>query len=215
MPKLDPVVKKRLYEALRDGNLDVVKECINNNSVDVNECIPADGCMEQPPLHLASKFGHLHIVRYLVEECHVDVDAKPRYDSAVRLAFDNKQLEVARYLATECHANIEETDKDGTGRYYNQTHLFRAVKKGDLESIQFLVQEWHVDVNAKLGFYGGGTVMHYVMVLCDLETCLEIMKYLTHHGHADVEMKDDHGYTVLLEAIARNQFQVAQYLIEY
>ena len=55
----------------------------------------------------ASEEGHLEVVKYLVEQCHANVEAKDNdgYTPLIR-ASENGHLEVVKYLVEQCHAKI-------------------------------------------------------------------------------------------------------------
>ena len=65
---------ERFVNALQSGNLGEVKDCIDHDYIDANKFIEYSS-RSVPPLRIASRHGHLSIVRYLVEEYKVDVEA--------------------------------------------------------------------------------------------------------------------------------------------
>jgi hypothetical protein len=178
-PKLDPDVEKRLYYALRDGKLDEVRDCINNHGIDAN-------LFEPNPLYIASQYGHLDIVRYLVQECHVDIDSRSCGNTAVHTACEHLKLSTVRYLARECHAKLEQF-KDSYGNCVIRPLVFSAIDMNDLEMIQFIIQDFQLDVNT-IAYYGC-TFLHYV--LRKKYPRWPIIKYLIQQCHADVEMLVD------------------------
>ena len=59
------------------------------------------------PLHCASRWGHLAIVQYLVEECHSNVEAMTTSGwTPLHYASCNGYFDVVKYLVEECHARI-------------------------------------------------------------------------------------------------------------
>ena len=64
-------VAKDFFDAARDGDLDKVKECLSKG---VGAEAKTDSGLTA--LHYASDKGHLEIVQYLIETCHVDMEAK-------------------------------------------------------------------------------------------------------------------------------------------
>lgn len=128
-------------------------------------------------LILAIKFGHLEIVRYLVEENQADIN-----QSASIIPFNQN----GRSIGLPLHA---------------------AVMKGDIDLIKFLIEERKVDVNAlsassKVGcfvtgirydFYQGiNTALHYAVYYLEGEKRGNVVRYLVEHG-ADMLIRNKCG----------------------
>ena len=95
-------------------------------------------------LQSASHYGHLDIVKYLVEECHCDASEKDVAGrAALHLASIRGHLNIVKYLVEECHCDASEKDDDG------RTALSYACYHGHLNIVKYLVEECHCDVNAK------------------------------------------------------------------
>jgi ankyrin repeat protein len=147
-------------KAAKDGNLDQVKECIQNG-VD-REAKDSDG---QTALHKATSKGHLDIVRYLAETCQVDEDVVRWVNqnevrrTMLQIAHCSDHLDVVRWLIEAGHINME-------AKEYNEftaLHLIIA---------QYLIAERYVNLEAKDEY--GYTALH-------LATCyghLDIVQYL-------------------------------------
>ena len=198
----------RFYEALQIGNLDEVKDFIDHDGIDVNEHIEYSNISDLP-LCIASQYGHLPIVQYLVEECKVDVEAGGIGFTAVYYACCLGHLDIVRYLAKKCHVNLE----GGTYRsyFYTESVLVHTTssRHAQLEIIQFLVQECHVNVNS-VSSYNEYTALHFAVI----HDRLDIIECLTLHGHADVEKKDINGFTPFLRACNGSNFKAVKYLIQ-
>ena len=82
---------------------------------------------------MTSKEGHLDIVKYLVEECHANIEAKDN-DGCTPLhrASDYEHLDIVKYLVEECHCNVEAKDNDGC------TPLHRASDYEHLDIVKYL-----------------------------------------------------------------------------
>ena len=86
-------------------------------------------------------FGYLDIVKYLVEECHFDVEAKDISGrTPLHIALENGHLDIVKYLVEECHANIETKDE------YVWAPLHTASYAGHLNIVKYLVEECHCNV---------------------------------------------------------------------
>jgi ankyrin repeat protein len=73
-----------------------VKYLVEERHVDPNSC---ENEAKHSPLHLASAFGHLDIVRYLVEErnCHTECRTK-NGNTSLHLAAQGGRLDTVKYL---------------------------------------------------------------------------------------------------------------------
>ena len=130
--------KKKFLEAADTGNLVRLKECISKG-VDKG----AKNKYGYSALHLASGNGHLEIVQYLIETCHVDKEAKDKRGStALHVTSYHGQLNIVKYLVEICHVNTEAKDNSGW------TALHRASKHGHLEIVKYLVAKCHFDKEA-------------------------------------------------------------------
>ena len=203
-------IKSGFFNALRCGNLEMVKDYVEQKGIDANQCVCDHSGSFGYPLHIACRFGYLPIVRYLVEECKVDAEfANQRCTKAVNVACIDDKLEIIRYLAKECHVNLE----GGTYSFgsLDPSVLIYAVQHTcDVPTIRFLVQECQVNVNSTIGSWNGLTALH----IASLKDYFYLVVCLTQYGHADVEIKDDEGYTPLMHASNKCNFETAQYLIQ-
>lgn len=92
------------------------------------------------PIIWAAGSGHLHVVRYLVEECSCDPAqqqvAKRSFGGRTPLhwAARNGHLPVVKYLVGECHVDIEMATSDGT------TAFCWASWQGHLPIMEYLAQ---------------------------------------------------------------------------
>ena len=73
--------ESNIFEACRDGKLTSVQWLIEKEHVDKNKRVEFQifeqgFLINDTPIHIATKFGHLPIVQYLIEEQNVDIDIK-------------------------------------------------------------------------------------------------------------------------------------------
>jgi hypothetical protein len=149
----------KLVFAARSGNLEMVKEVVTEGfNIEVGKVA----------LHFASDGGHLDIVQYLIEECHVDKDVRDDdYGSAAQhFASASGHIEILRYLIETCHADKNAKDDDGC------TALHYASAKGYMDIVKYLIEACHVDKDAKDN--NGYSAIHYAVDSSNKE----IMRYL-------------------------------------
>ena len=160
-------------EAVKLGQLDVVKDFINNQGIDANKQY-----VSKSTLHIAIEHGHLDIVRYFTEECNVNVNTKgSRHGpSAFTAAWNHRRFDILRYFAKECPAKIEYISTDA------RAILLNSAENGDLESVQFFVGEGIVDVN--VAGRDQQTALHRA-VYNDRNN---IVEWLIHQGHAKLDV---------------------------
>ena len=93
-------LREQLMRASADGSLSKVKYLMGLWHVDPHLC--RDGENDNTPLHLASNFGHLDIVRYLVEERNCDVVCRNKHgNTPLHYATLGGRLDVVQYLISE------------------------------------------------------------------------------------------------------------------
>ena len=150
-PKFPPVTEKpadfepNLFKAVFVGKLSSVQYLIEVEHKNPNRrrnwgLFDSGGT----PLHTAAEFGHLDIVKYLIEECHCDLEAKDRYrNTPLHQAVRFGHLNIVKYLIEDCHCDPKEKNNNGW------TPLFTASQEGHLEVVKYLIEECHCDPNEK------------------------------------------------------------------
>ena len=184
-------------QAGRCGNLSKVQECVRSG-VDV-EVERGDSWRV---LHYASSGGHLEVVKYLVEQCHVDIYARTNGGwTALHFASVEGHLEVVRYFVHDCHVDVSTKSDEGC------TALHGSCEKGQLLILRYLIQECHVDVNTKSN--NGCTALHSAAQ----NGSLSIVQYLIHDCHVDVNIKANDGTNALHLASFGGQLDVVRFLL--
>eukprot|EP00889_Picochlorum_renovo_P004553 jgi/Picre1/31583/NNA_006935.t1 len=97
-------------------------------------------------LHSASKYGHLHIVRYILETMgDVDVNARdPLQRTAFMLACKYGHIDVVKYLYGTV-GNVDVNAKDHNDR----TALILACRNGRTDAVKYLLSIAEVDVHKR------------------------------------------------------------------
>ena len=150
-----------------------------------------DGCDKNKILCQVCHYGHVEVVKYLVEKC--EVNAREYNDCAVKWACEAGHLEVVKYLVEKCGANAR-AENNWSGRY--------ASARGHLEVVKYLVEKCGADVR----IYND-----YAVQWACRAGRLEVVKYLIEKCGANARAKDDYAVHWASEY---NYFEVIKYLIE-
>ncbi|KAJ8533222.1 hypothetical protein ON010_g14032 [Phytophthora cinnamomi] len=133
------------------------------------------------------------VVRFLVEECGVDVNASNTNDyTALMWAVRSGEVEVVRYLAGQSGINVDAKDN------YGYTALMKACKGGRVAIVQCLVEAGSdVDESDGLGHTplmiasGCG---HREIVWHLVERCHAVLNSRNNRGETAVRLASDCGY---------------------
>ena len=118
--------------AIRNDWIDIVKLLITQYGYDPQQCnISGDNTA----LQVAARYGRLHIVQYLHEECNCNVYTTNSHgDTPLHEAADEGHLDVVQYLHIKCNCNINTINNcNGT------TPLHYAAGSGHLNIVQYLL----------------------------------------------------------------------------
>ena len=137
------------------------------------------------PMKCALRNGHLEVVKYLYEACCVDLT-----DEDIR---ESKTKEIKEYFSAIFEDKPSGFDND----------IYRAAKKGNLTSVQYLVERYHFDIETKDN--DGCTPMKYAIQ----NERLEIVKYLYETCHSQID--DD----AIQYASQNRHLEVVKYLKQY
>ena len=89
-----------------------------------------------------------------------------------------------------------------------ESDIFKAAREGKLTSMQYLIEQCHVDPEIKDD--GGRTSIFYASG----KGYLEVVEYLYETYHVNVETKDKHECTPIFYASGKGCLEVVQYLYE-
>nr|XP_042910521.1 serine/threonine-protein phosphatase 6 regulatory ankyrin repeat subunit B-like [Parasteatoda tepidariorum] len=116
--------------AVWQGHLDSVKIFFENTNVNVNEKL--DGKFTF--LHIAAKYGHLDIIKFLISKNAIVNIADSEGSKPVHFAVQSGNLIVVKYF-------IQINEKILTERgFQNRTSLHYAVETGQAEMVKFLIE---------------------------------------------------------------------------
>ena len=213
--KCDPTIQNSkgelpLHVACEQKSLEMVK-LVSNCSVDSRT---TDG---DTPLHIACKLGTLDIVRYLIHTkgCSPSQNREIYNTLNIHAVCESEDMALIRSIATPENVNshqpycvtIGELENDLLDDYTfrNGTPLHIACKTGQLEQVQFLVQEMNASVNVVDGYKK--LPLHFAC----RHDLLELVQLVS--GCEDVNSKDSLGDTPLHVACKNEALKIVQFLI--
>ena len=135
-------LSEQLICACEDGDFHKVKLLVEVGDVDPHSC--RDEQYHNTPLHLASLYGHLDIVRYLVEQRNCDVNCRNKYKTTpLHFAAYKGRLHIVQYLIIE-----RGCDPMCRGRY-GAPPLHSACLDGRLAVVKYLLEDVKVDSSCR------------------------------------------------------------------
>lgn len=192
-----------LHLACQIGNLNIVKQSLNDNNVDINKA-NIEGIT---PLHMACQNGHLGIVKSLLTKNTLDVNkADPDGVTPLYLACQNGHLEIVKSLLTKDTLNVNKARITGI------TSLCRACQKGHIEIVDLLLSSKKINNINALG------VENYTVLM---EACCSpqikekqgLFSLLLNYG-ASLTHKSEQGQTALDVALeAENNPAIEELLV--
>lgn len=184
----------------------------------------------------AAEKGNLDVVKYLYEECHLDVETDEGDGTLMKLAAESGNLDIVKYLWKIGHANVEAYQMSTE---YNP--LMSAAAMGHLEVVRYLIEQCGANIEAQdrfretpLCFAAHGGHLDVVKYLVErkanvnhkssynnsalLHACkeghLDVVKYLVERCGCDIEEANGADFNALHHAIAGGHLDIVKYLIE-
>ena len=188
--------KEELLRASRNGDLSEVKRLevyVNPNTFDN---------YETTPLHLASEYGHLDIVRYLVEERKCGTERyNERKLTPLHLAAREGRLDVVKCLIGEGGCNPM-----CRGGNFWATPLHLACERGKVDVVKYLVEDADVETSSRDNY--DVTPLHYAV----RSERLLLVKLLVEKYECDPGVRNDEGKTPADWARRNGNTRIASYL---
>ena len=143
--------KKKLYDATAGGRVSEVSSLLRNHpEIDVNWTNPDN--YQWTPLHAASRYGHVEVVKLLLAHPDINVNLKSRGgQTPLSLGCKYGQVSVVEVLLKDRHVNVTLNDKEGC------TPLWWASCIGNHGVIEWLVASGRDlgDISNKKGNWNG------------------------------------------------------------
>jgi len=183
------------WAAMR-GNVEVAR-CLVDGKARILDYDPH----EPNPLMLASREGHLELVKYFVDELRTNVNLSTIFEgnTALIYAATHNQHEVVKYLLAS-NAEVDACNRSG------RSALLEASREGSLGAVEALIIHGRADVNLQ-DHHGKSALMHASRQSLDVVQCL--VKY----SKVDVNMTDQNGASAAMEAVVHHQIHILKHLV--
>lgn len=222
-----PLRQDSFLRAIRSGSLEIVKAILSKSSVDVNE--PCEGSYA---IMVATKIGHLHLVRLLTQIPGINVNVSgAKAQTVLFLAIQLKHFEIAEELVKaggkmdpklqkifdvavlsgdECTAKILiRAGASLSGRKENKKSLLiQAVEQRNTKGISLLLGNKSIEINQQ-SKETGKTALISATLLGD-----ENIVGLLLESNADLNFPDNKGKTPLICAAENNIVNIVNRLLQ-
>ena len=184
-----------IFYAVKNGNLDTVKLFIEKGQFNVNTHINGN---KSNILHLAVSFNFFDIVKYLVENTKIDIEAQDSNQMTPLLLAND--FTIFQYLINEAGSNLFPPGPKDC--------IVLAIHNGNFEFLYYLLDLYDNDklTNPKTFI----TPLHISCIYGNLE----LTQFLVEKKHYNVEAHDMDGTTPLQAACMYGNIQIVRYLIE-
>jgi len=186
----------RMIVAASAGNLAIVRDFFSQRAD-----IEAKDGSGYTALIEACRGGHLHVVRFLLEEAKANVETKGRYGcTALIWAAEFNHLDIVTYLVQVAHADVNSRDDE----HSTPAH----VATGHLDLVKYLMEDARANIEARDN-HGQTCLLKNAQF-----GCLQVVRYLVEEAKADIEAKSNSGQTALLAAASWGCANVVEYMLE-
>ena len=184
-------LNSQVFNAAKDGNLSEIIRLLGTCSKqEINEVVDSK-TNGATPLMIASRYGHLDIVKYLIENCETDVEC------GGSVVFDGETIEGAPPLWCAAAAGYFQVvqflvlhgAKVNNTTITNSTPLRAACFDGHIKIVKYLIEEGaDIEIANRHG--------HTCLMIACYKGHYEIVKYLI-EKNADVNKSSNKGMTCL------------------
>ena len=130
---------EKVVEACQNGDVESVKDFVENQHVNPNEY--KDDKHGKTALHWASHYGHLEVMKYLVENCKCDPMCRDATweNTPLHWAARYANLGAVKYLVQNCKCDVM------CKNARENTPLHDAAMGGQVEVVDFLISQKNCD----------------------------------------------------------------------
>lgn len=226
----DNLIRNALLWACYSNQLRIVKYLVETLKADVNKPVKMIKSMqkhlgtsefhdnETPPLHIASRFGHIDLVGYLVTDAKAKLDSADKNGwTALMMAIEFKEMEVIKFLITngasiECkpsrsyreHSvgyNLKDLIKSFPMSPFDHAPFLNSVRSGDVSTVEFFLHP-----RAEVFFLGKDEMKREMTVA---------LKLARENGHTRTSHRlEEHLSKKLVASITGNEIKELKYWVE-
>lgn len=201
--------KNVVFNAARDGKVHRLKVLLDHKPKEEVAMLVSGRTNGATPLVMAARNGHLEVVRYLLENCHADIE------QVGSVTFDGETIEGAPPLwcaAAAGHLHLVKTliclnaSVNSTTKT-NSTPLRAACFDGHFEIAKYLIDHGaDIEIANRHG--------HTCLMIACYKGHYDIAKYLLKCG-ADINRKSVKGNTALHDCAESGSLKILQMLLEH
>lgn len=161
------------------------------------------GCTFKCTAHVAAMYHHIHLLKWIHTTKHQDLSGIDNAGmNVLHRAAESNCIQAIKYcLDNGCDINASSAD--------GATALRIAVRRGNIDTVRFLVGIPGIDLNA--GAEVDRAPIHVAAKYGDLQ----IIRLLTTFPEVDINMLDRDGETPLMHAAGANQATVVRFLLSF
>ncbi|XP_074300268.1 ankyrin repeat-containing protein BDA1-like [Silene latifolia] len=195
----------RLFETAQKGNVEELRRLLSENPLILHQV--GLTCTENP-LHYVSTSGHLDYAKEMLKlKPKFAEELNPEGYSPAHLASANGYIEIVREMIKVNPMLFCRKGRDG------KTPLHFAVSKGRVDVIQEVLA--NCGDSMEVVTVQGETALHLAVKNYQVKSFRVMMDWVRHTNKEHiVNMKDDHGNTILHLAVWKKQRQVLESLFE-
>ena len=162
-------------------------------------------------IHVAAEFGHLHIIKFFIEQNIFKADLKDEFQfTPLHLTAGKGHVNVFQYLVQQCKCDPNcRVSKDFDEYRGGATPLHIAGEFGQLLMIKHILES-HFGIDADVETYNGTTALQFAA----MEGHLDIIRYLTKKHNCNASHKNEIMSTAMHLAVQNNHLDVVRYLRE-
>lgn len=207
MTSTNPQTLKTFFEAIEGGNVQSTIEMLKLKGVDIESRNKDDS--NQTALQVAAKYGHVELVKILVDDFKADINTKDIHGcTPMKIAVDNGQVDVAKILEKK-----KPKDFEYAKRILNEEiidDIFEAADTNNIAKVVELLDSKKVKINVSDKSKYNRSLLNAAAANGDLE----LVKLLVEKYDADMNWSDEIGESSIHMAADRGHYKVTKYLAD-